>query len=255
MHRKSDISFWLDPYVWREANLSLYLALQALSGANLERARHRARSMEALLEFSIPVMEELCEKTCPACPDPCCARAQARFHVAELLFLHLAEQPVPLAQTGPVDRAGCRYLGNQGCLLPHLSRPWICRWYLCPEQKRLVQHFPESGQRRFELALERIRKLRRDLMAGFIGAVSRDFPMERTHPPIFALYPAAAFWHIIRMHSFFPHTFFGVLLAARCLEVLRCGHRGGAPTAWIGPLLKGAPQRSISTSRAESAAR
>jgi len=49
----------------------------------------------------------------------------------------------------------------------------MCRWYLCPEQKRLLRHFPESGQRRFELALERIRKLRRELEDGFIAAVSR----------------------------------------------------------------------------------
>ena len=164
---------WVDPRVWREANLSLSLALWALPEADFKLARRKARRMEVLLEFVIPVMEDLCEKTCPACPDPCCARAQARFDTRDLLFLHLAEQPVPLAQAGPVDGPGCRYLGDRGCLLPRLCRPWICRWYLCPEQKRLLLHFPESGQRRFELTLERIRVLRRDLEDGFIAAVSR----------------------------------------------------------------------------------
>ena len=173
MHSQSFTSSWSDPYIWREANLSLSRSLRSLPEADLELARHRARRMEVLLEFVIPVMEDLCEKTCPACPDPCCERARARFDTADLLFLHFAEQPLPLAQAGPVDGPGCCYLGAEGCLLPRLSRPWMCRWYLCPEQKRLLRHFPESGQRRFELALERIRKLRRELEDGFIAAVSR----------------------------------------------------------------------------------
>jgi len=49
----------------------------------------------------------------------------------------------------------------------------MCRWHLCPEQKRLLRHFPESGQRRFKLALQRIWVLRRELEDGFIAAISR----------------------------------------------------------------------------------
>lgn len=165
--------YWIESRLWREANLSLSRTLQAL-GPLMGPACSKARRMEALLEFVIPVMEELCQGTCPSCSDPCCARARARFDFADLIFLHLSGQAVPVAQAGPDGgRAECRYLGEDGCLLPRLSRPWICRWYLCPDQKRLVRHYPASGQHRFELALMRIRKLRSDLENDFILAVSR----------------------------------------------------------------------------------
>jgi hypothetical protein len=164
--------YWTDARLWREANLSLFHSLCARE-PDLGPARHKAQHMEALLEFVIPVMEELCEETCPDCSDPCCVRARARFELADLIFLHLADQALPLTQAGPEGHAACRHLGKQGCLLPRLSRPWICRWYLCPDQKRLKQHYPASGQQRFELALARIRSLRRDLENTFIQAVSR----------------------------------------------------------------------------------
>lgn len=164
--------YWIDARLWREANLSLFHSLCAQE-PDLEPARRRAQRMEALLEFVIPVMEELCEETCPDCSDPCCVRARARFELADLIFLHLADQALPLTQAGPEGHATCRHLGKQGCLLPRLSRPWICRWYLCPRQKRLLRHYPASGQRRFELALTRIRSLRRDLEDAFIQAISR----------------------------------------------------------------------------------
>jgi hypothetical protein len=163
--------YWADARLWREANHSLSRLLRIWSG-RLGRARRMAQRIEALFCFVIPVMEELCEVTCPACTDPCCLRARARFDLADLLFLHLAGQAIPLAQAGPDDRAACRYLGSTGCILPRLSRPWVCRWYLCPQQKRLVRLDPASGQRRFELALARIRRLRRDLEGTFIQAVS-----------------------------------------------------------------------------------
>lgn len=165
--------FWTDPRLWREANLSPSRLLR-LWRTELGPVRCMARRMEALLDFVIPVMEELCEATCPACPHPCCVRARARFDLADLLFMHLTGQAVPLAQAGPEGHAGCRYLGPEGCLLPSLSRPWICRWYICPQQRPLLRHYPASGQRRFELALSRIRNLRRNLEDAFILAVSPE---------------------------------------------------------------------------------
>jgi len=164
--------YWIDSRLWREANLSLSRTLGARE-PELAVARGTAQRMEALLEFVIPVMEELCDETCPACSDPCCVRARARFELADLIFLHLAGRALPLMQAGPEGHGACRHLGEQGCLLPRLSRPWICRWYLCPRQKRLVRHYPASGQRRFEIALARIRRLRHNLEDTFIQAVSR----------------------------------------------------------------------------------
>ena len=166
-----DSFFWTEPRLWREANLSLSRTIGARK-PELEPLRRRALRLEALLDFVIPLMEELCQERCPACPDPCCISARARFDLSDLVFMHLAGQAVPLAQAGPRENPGCLYLGPRGCLLPRLSRPWICRWYICPQQKRLLRHYPASGQRRFELAISRIRRLRSDLRDAFVLAIS-----------------------------------------------------------------------------------
>ena len=171
MLSETHVPFWNETRTWREANLSPSRLLR-MWRSELDPARKKARRMEALLDFVIPLMEDLCEATCSACSDPCCARARVRFDLADLLFMHLTDQAVPLAQSGPEGHGPCRYLGPEGCLLPRLSRPWICRWYICPQQKTLLRHYPASGQRRFELALSRIRRLRRDLEHDFILAVS-----------------------------------------------------------------------------------
>jgi len=60
--------YWADARLWREANHSLSRLLRIWSG-RLGRARRMAQRIEALFCFVIPVMEELCEVTCPACTD------------------------------------------------------------------------------------------------------------------------------------------------------------------------------------------
>jgi hypothetical protein len=32
-----------------------------------------------------------------------------------------------------------RYWKPKGCVLPRMSRPWICTWYLCPTQKAILE--------------------------------------------------------------------------------------------------------------------
>jgi hypothetical protein len=163
---------WGDIRVWREANL----ALSELVGArrtDLAAAFAIARRMEAFLEFAVQVMEDLCPESCAACCDPCCRKAAAGFDFRDLVFLHLTGRAVPLAQTRPGGAPVCSYLGAAGCRLPRMSRPWVCRWYLCPRQKELLRlNHPESAQRRFELALLRAAKLRKALADEFVRAVS-----------------------------------------------------------------------------------
>jgi hypothetical protein len=154
---------WDDIRVWREANLAISHAVMARR-EELARARGLAVRMEPLLEFVVQVMEELGQQSCAACQDPCCRSAEAGFDLRDLVFLHLTGQAVPLTQPLSGGAPVCRHLGAAGCLLPRLSRPWVCRWYLCPRQKRLLRlNHPESAQRRFELAMRRIANLRRRL--------------------------------------------------------------------------------------------
>ena len=77
-------------------------------------------------------------------------RARVWLDFPDLLFMHLSGQALPLGQLRAQRSEACAYLGPKGCRLPRLSRPWVCTWYLCPEQKARMQAWSEEERREVE---------------------------------------------------------------------------------------------------------
>ena len=124
---------WTDHSEWIEANRSVakIVCRHRLSHSPIIALAQRLRIH---LEEISPLMDRLCRATCRFCAEPCCLTAWAGFDFKDLLFLHLSGQPIPISQTRCNQHEPCRYIGACGCRLPRLSRPWICTWYLCPDQ-------------------------------------------------------------------------------------------------------------------------
>ena len=102
-------------------------------------------------------------QTCPTCAAPCCNRAWVFFDRADLLFLHLRGLDVPGGQTfGPAGRA-CRFLTDRGCRLARVNRPWLCNWYICPDQIALMTEQAPIALAALESARRRVSLLRRHL--------------------------------------------------------------------------------------------
>ena len=101
--------------------------------------------------------------TCPTCSDPCCRRAWVFFDRTDLFFLHLRGLEVPDSQTfGPTGRV-CRFLTDRGCRLPRINRPWLCNWYICPDQIALMTERAPLALAALESGRNRVTRLRRRL--------------------------------------------------------------------------------------------
>lgn len=158
------------PESWEEANAALTHVL-GRNGDALGRVRRLARELRVQLTSLFPLMESLCARTCPVCPDPCCRRACVWIDFRDLLFLHLAEVSVPHGQLLGARGERCRFGGPDGCRLARIQRPFICIWYLCPAQTGCLRAEPKK-MARATTVLQRIKGLRQEMEAAFIRAVA-----------------------------------------------------------------------------------
>lgn len=161
---------WGHPQKWREAN-QCFDYLITYHQSKLSQAKEYAYEIKNLYEFLFPILDELCLKTCPECSDPCCLKAKVWFDFKDLLFLHLANCPIPVRQLIPNKQTVCTYLGHQGCLLPRISRPWVCLWYLCSPQIELLDKTLPLTRNNFKRKVKKIKNLRKEMEIHFINSI------------------------------------------------------------------------------------
>lgn len=105
-----------------------------------------------------PLLDTLCQRSCPSCIDICCARATVWYDEKDLLFLTLTGIGLPDRQIHRIKGGACSCLGAHGCRLPRWRRPFICTWYICPAQKTLHQSVGSQVRKLIEeLKAERAR--------------------------------------------------------------------------------------------------
>ena len=161
---------WTAPAAWAEANQALDLLCRRYR-SGLGPAREQARRVATALETLSDLNDDLAALTCPFCGDPCCRKAKIWLNFQDLLFLHLFQGPIPLHQLRVDLKEPCRFLGERGCTLPRLCRPWICTWYLCPAQTSLLRKLPKEIQIGFEKAVREVKEGRREMEEEFVRVV------------------------------------------------------------------------------------
>ena len=162
---------WSTPAAWHEANESLAHALRCHHD-RLTEAFRLAERVHHRLTAIFPVMDALCGQTCPACADICCTRAWVWADFRDLLFLHLADIPVPEGQLLSRRDEHCRYGSPRGCHLDRLQRPFVCTWYVCPSQTRVLDRQP-AVKTEVTATLTAVKKDRRRMEEAFIRVVFR----------------------------------------------------------------------------------
>lgn len=166
---------WGRPEAWREAQTSLDYLLERRAG-DLNSCRRLARRLEGLYSDLQRRLEALGSLTCRHCAAPCCRRAFVWFDFADLLFLHLRRHPLPLHQPRRPASGPCAFLAEGGCRLPRMSRPWVCTWYLCPDQMRCLRAGAGPGDHRLLILREAAAVCRGRLEDAFVavGAGKRE---------------------------------------------------------------------------------
>ena len=161
--------FWDSPYKWREAQLSLDYHLHRYAGRRWDLKALADAVAQKIIALD-PVMDALCAQTCPGCKDPCCGRATVRYDFRDLVFLHINGKGLPVSQLETGDGRACSCLGENGCSVERLLRPFMCTWYLCPGQAALLRNEVWRG---YDLPerLREIQKDRKELEKGFLALV------------------------------------------------------------------------------------
>lgn len=107
-------------------------------------------------------MEQLAQQTCVFCTDVCCQKATVWYDLKDLLFLYFSSGVLPAEQIYKTPNMSCSQLTPEGCTLPRASRPFICSWYICSEQKSALQKF-SSNVHALLVEIDRIKKRRNEL--------------------------------------------------------------------------------------------
>ncbi|MGD8493782.1 MAG: hypothetical protein PVI38_03845 [Desulfobacterales bacterium] len=129
---------WASRQSWRAAHQAVAYHLRRYP-SDLKPLNDRAQALESCLKAVFPILDKLCAASCPWCPEPCCLKASVWFDFKDLLFLHFGQLSIPPCQPKANLKNPCCYLGNKGCRLPRINRPWICTWYLCPTQTAIFR--------------------------------------------------------------------------------------------------------------------
>ncbi|AQV00242.1 MULTISPECIES: hypothetical protein [Desulfococcus] len=137
----------------------------------LHQAVVTARSIRLRTASVALLLDGLCRRTCPHCPDPCCLSAKVWFDMTDLLTIYLNGMPMPEAQPISQWTAVCRYAGCHGCRLERRDRPWICTWYLCPAQTALLRRSEGPAREDWAAAVTEIKTLRAELKRWFTPIV------------------------------------------------------------------------------------
>lgn len=160
---------WPTEALWQEAQAAFRHSL-GRNEARLAPAYRHAEAVAHNLDCLADLFDQLAPTTCEICRDPCCGRAKVWLDFKDLLLIHLHGESLPPRQLRRNLREPCRYLGRQGCRLPHRSRPWICTWYICPLQRQtLVREIP-GGWVQARALQGRVRSLRNAMEAAFLNA-------------------------------------------------------------------------------------
>ena len=157
---------WNTPDLWQEANVCLSRSV-AKNRHRLSESFRLATSLRDRFLSIFPLMDSLCSQTCPDCKDICCRHAWVWADFKDLLFLHLSDVPVPGRQLLNRREEHCRYASPLGCQLDRLQRPFVCTWYLCPAQTRMLQTM-STEQSRLKAILQQIKAERRLMEEQFI---------------------------------------------------------------------------------------
>ena len=162
---------WGSKVKWQIVNRDLdYLIYRHYDA--LKDAVMLARDLQVRMVSIFSLLDDLCRVTCPWCPDPCCLAARVWIDFKDLLFLHLAGHPVPPEQLLSDFKESCCYWSPRGCMLPRISRPWVCTWHLCPTQKVNLRRKAPSVQKKLKHAVQEITAGRKAMETEFIRIVS-----------------------------------------------------------------------------------
>jgi hypothetical protein len=163
---------WQGKKEW-QALSPFFDTIKKVNDTNLDPVYKRAEAIRQLFESLSRPMDDLCAATCINCRDICCQKATIWYDFKDLLYLYFAFDKLPEAQISKnKDNSGlchCGHFSATGCLLSRLERPFVCTWYLCPDQKTVITSGRTTDGKNFPEIISHIKRLRNEMEREFCG--------------------------------------------------------------------------------------
>ena len=161
---------WQSQSVWDQ--IELFFRKSCRNASEFVEAEYHASEIARKLKTADDIFQDLCLQTCTSCPDLCCARATIWYDFNDLLFLYLQTKTLPNQQIIRKKNQDCPQLTANGCRLERLLRPFICTWYLCPEQTSRIAEISNTIQHDLSGLLLQIKEERKLMEFAFLNSVA-----------------------------------------------------------------------------------
>ena len=176
VHKKTTIP-WESEEAWAQVVLSISKTMSALSansavGSETTTIQLLAQQIVQAYAEVETVLERVCLASCTTCADVCCSRATVWYDLKDLLIVYLNTSTFPDRQIYRLSDHSCCNLTPVGCRLNRSDRPFLCTWYICPDQKKVLEGLPDSDKRLAVFrAINKIKTARKDLEQEYAKAV------------------------------------------------------------------------------------
>ncbi len=153
---------WIHQADWEEMLQLTKQVCEKMGMSRTEIMGHIEDIIALYKELETP-LNRLCSNTCPECTDVCCTKATVWYDQKDILVYHLATNSFPAKQISKNDAGICCHLGENGCNLPRLQRPFICTWYICSAQTAILRNGSNEPEIHVEDIIQRIKELRKKI--------------------------------------------------------------------------------------------
>jgi len=153
---------WIHPVEWNEMLQFTQQMCDKLGNVRGEVMEHIDTIVTLYQELDVS-LSRLCDATCPSCTDVCCTIATVWYDQRDILTYHLATGDLPNKQVSRDGTGICCHLGDKGCMLPRLERPFICTWYICKAQTAILRSEDNNPNTIIQEQIQRIKECRKKI--------------------------------------------------------------------------------------------
>lgn len=146
-----------------------------------------AKGIELQQAFAIidPFIQSYTAITCPYCAVVCCANRHGMPTFGDIITFLAMKYEIPHYDLTIDPGASCQFMGNKGCVLPRVIRPYRCTWYFCDPLLKQIEIGPAIHYRTFIQYVESLSAARGRVLEAFYRIWSKQgglMPSDKGSP-------------------------------------------------------------------------
>ncbi len=133
----------------------------------IEPVLEKAPAYQKALGKLDPLIQSYTARVCPYCGTVCCANKFGFPEFADVVVFLALGLDVPRYDLDVDEEAICQFIGEKGCVLPRIQRPYRCTWYFCDPLLVQLEIGPAKDYRNFIKDLQGLSSARGEVLRTF----------------------------------------------------------------------------------------